>query len=450
MLVTQLIAKKRDGRTLSEVEIDYLVSGYTIGKIPDYQFSAFLMAAYIRGLDGKETFNLTKAMLNSGKTVDLSSISSPKIDKHSTGGVGDKVSLILAPLVAACGVTVPMVSGRGLGHTGGTLDKLESIPGFRTDLSLEEFNSNLKKIGICLIGQTEGIAPADKKIYALRDVTGTVEYIPFITASILSKKLAEGAEGVVFDVKVGQGAFMKTTSQARALAQSLILIGKRFKKKMTVVLTDMSEPLGQTVGNSLEVVEAIEALKGNWQADLKEVTYYLGAEMLILAGKCKTYAQAYQLLDEANQSGAALDKFRQMLKLQGGNAGIIEDNSKLPQARVKYEVQSTRNGFIKEIQTEKIGWLAIEIGAGRRRKEDKIEHAAGFVIRKKIGNPVQKGEVLAEIHCQEQKLAESIHNRLSECFVFSQNPVRRPKKILRRMTAVSESAIRKEMLLGRG
>src|SRR5574341_1163492 len=222
MLVTQLIAKKRDGRTLSEVEIDYLVSGYTIGKIPDYQFSAFLMAAYIRGLDGKETFNLTKAMLNSGKTVDLSSISTPRIDKHSTGGVGDKVSLILAPLVAACGVTVPMVSGRGLGHTGGTLDKLESIPGFRTDLSLEEFNSNLKKIGICLIGQTEGIAPADKKIYALRDVTGTVEYIPFITASILSKKLAEGAEGVVFDVKVGQGAVMKTTSQARALAQSLI------------------------------------------------------------------------------------------------------------------------------------------------------------------------------------------------------------------------------------
>jgi len=448
MLVSQLIAKKRDGQTLSEAEINYLVSGYTKGEIPDYQFSAFLMAAYLRGLDGQETFSLAKAMLNSGKIVDLSSISAPKIDKHSTGGVGDKVSLILAPLVAACGVTVPMVSGRGLGHTGGTLDKLESIPGFRTDLSLEEFKSNLEQIGLCLIGQTEEIAPADKKIYALRDVTGTVEFIPFITASILSKKLAEGADGIVFDVKVGQGAFMKTVPQARALARSLIAIGKKFKKKMTAVLTDMSEPLGQTVGNSLEVVEAIEALKGNWQPDLKEVTYFLGAEMLILAGKCKSYPQAYQMLYKANQDGSALETFRQMVKLQGGDTGIIEDYSRLPQTEAKYEVQSAKRGFIKEIRTELIGWLAIEIGAGRKRKEEQIDHAAGFVIRKKIGEQVQKGEVLAEIHCPDQKLAERIGEQLKKCFVVSQSPAKKPKKIIRRITAGGESAIRQEILPG--
>jgi len=448
MLVSQLIAKKRDGQTLSEAEINYLVSGYTKGEIPDYQFSAFLMAAYLRGLDGKETFYLTKAMLNSGKIVDLSIIYSPKIDKHSTGGVGDKVSLILAPLVAACGVTVPMVSGRGLGHTGGTLDKLESIPGFRTDLSIEEFKSNLEQIGLCLIGQTEEIAPADKKIYALRDVTGTVEFIPFITASILSKKLAEGGDGIVFDVKVGQGAFMKTLSQARALARSLISIGTKFKKKMTAILTDMSEPLGQTVGNSLEVVEAIEALKGNWQPDLKKVTYFLGAEMLILAGKCKSYPQAYQLLNKANQDGTALDKFQQMLKRQGGETGIIDDYSKLPQAKVQYQVQSARRGYLKEIQTEQIGWLAIEIGAGRKSKEDQIDPAAGFVIRKKIGERVQKGEVLAEIHCQYLKLAEKIGEQLKKCFVVSQSRSQRPKKILRRLTSHSESAVRPEMLPG--
>jgi pyrimidine-nucleoside phosphorylase len=446
MLVSQLIAKKRDGRTLSEAEINYLVSGYTKGEIPDYQFSAFLMAAYLRGLDGQETFSLAKAMLNSGKIVDLSIIYSPKIDKHSTGGVGDKVSLILAPLVAACGVTVPMVSGRGLGHTGGTLDKLESIPGFRTDLSIEEFKSNLEQIGLCLIGQTEEIAPADKKIYALRDVTGTVEFIPFITASILSKKLAEGADGIVFDVKVSRGAFMKTASQARALARSLISIGKKFKKKMTAVLTDMSEPLGQTVGNSLEVVEAIEALKGNWQPDLKEVTYFLGAEMLILAGKCKSYPQAYQMLYKANQDGSALETFRQMVKLQGGDTGIIEDYLKLPQAKVKYETQSARRGYIKEIQADQIGWLAIEIGAGRKRKEDQIDPAAGFVIRKKIGERVQKGEVLAEIHCPDQKLAERIGEQLKKCFVVSQSPAKKPKKIIRRITAGGESTIRQEIL----
>jgi len=448
MLVSQLIAKKRDGQTLSEAELSHLVSGYTKGEIPDYQFSAFLMAAYLRGLDGRETFYLTKAMLSSGEIVDLSSISTPKIDKHSTGGVGDKVSLILAPLVAACGVTVPMIPGRGLGHTGGTLDKLESIPGFRTDLSSEEFKSNLEKIGLCLIGQTEVIAPADKKIYALRDVTGTVEYIPFIIASILSKKLAEGTDGIVFDVKVGRGAFMKTLSQARALARSLISIGTRFKKRMTAILTDMSEPLGQTVGNSLEVVEAIEALKGKWQPDLKEVTYFLGAEMLILAGKCRTYPQAYQLLNKVDQDGTALDKFQQMIKRQGGNTGIIEDYSKLPQAKVKFEVQSARRGYIKAIQTEQIGWLAIEIGAGRKSKEDKIDHASGFVIRKKIGEQVQKGEVLAEIHCQNRKLAERIGEQLKKCLVVSQSPAKKPKKIIRRITAGGESAVRQEILPG--
>jgi len=284
MLVTQLILKKREGGHLSESEIEQLVSGYTKGEIPDYQFSAFLMAAFLKGLDSKEIYYLTEAMLSSGKSVDLSRIAGPKIDKHSTGGVGDKVSLILAPLVAACGVTVPMIAGRGLGHTGGTLDKLESIPGYKTDLSLAKFTSVLEKIGLGIIGQTEEIAPADKKIYALRDVTATVDYIPFITASILSKKLAQGADGIVFDVKVGNGAFMKELSQARRLAQSLISIGRKFNKKSIAILTDMSEPSGEAVGNSLEVIEALEALKGKWKEDLKQVTYFLAAEMLIMAG----------------------------------------------------------------------------------------------------------------------------------------------------------------------
>ncbi len=434
MLVTQLIAKKRDVKKLSQAEINFLVEGHTKGEIPDYQLSAFLMAAYLKGLDSEETFHLTKAMLDSGVKVDLNTITLPKIDKHSTGGVGDKVSLILAPMVAACGVAVPMISGRGLGHTGGTLDKLESIPGFRTDLSLKEFKANLEQIGLCLIGQTDEIAPADKKIYALRDVTATVNYIPFITASILSKKLAEGTEGVVFDVKVGNGAFMKSLPEAKSLARSLLSVGQKFNKEMTAVLTDMSEPLGKAVGNSLEIIESIEALKGNWSRDLKQVTYFLGAEMLIMAKKCRDYTEACQILEEVNLNGAALERFGQMVRLQGGNVNAIDDYSKLPQAKVMLEVKSDKRGYIHRIETERIGLLAIEIGAGRKRKEDVIDHAAGFIFLKKIGDKVERGEILAEIHCNEKALAEKVVESLKECFHIQNKAAKRPKKILYRIT----------------
>lgn len=442
MLAWQLILKKREGRSLSKSEIEQLVLGYTGGEIPDYQFSAFLMAAFLKGLDSKETYFLTEAMLNCGEILDLNSIPGPKLDKHSTGGVGDKISLILAPLVAACGVTVPMISGRGLGHTGGTLDKLESIPGFRTDLSLEQFKSNLQKIGLGMIGQTEEIAPADKKIYALRDVTATVDFIPFITASILSKKLAEGVKGIVFDVKVGNGAFMKKISEAKKLAKSLISVGSKFNKKIVAVLTDMSEPLGETVGNSLEVIEAIEALKGNWPPDLKLVTYFLGGEMLIMAGKCKNYRQGYELLSKANSDGSGLEKFRQMVELQQGDLRIVEDYSRLPQARAKLGVLSDKSGYVREIQTERIGRLAIELGAGRRTKEDIIDHSAGFLIKKKIGEAVSKNELLAEIHTNDLKRGEEVAGQLKECLVISAKPVRRPSKILYRMTASSSWAVK--------
>nr|AKQ03599.1 pyrimidine-nucleoside phosphorylase [uncultured candidate division Zixibacteria bacterium Rifle_16ft_4_minimus_38126] len=418
MLVTQLILKKREGGHLSESEIEQLVSGYTKGEIPDYQFSAFLMAAFLKGLDSKEIYYLTEAMLSSGKSVDLSRIAGPKIDKHSTGGVGDKVSLILAPLVAACGVTVPMIAGRGLGHTGGTLDKLESIPGYKTDLSLAKFTSVLEKIGLGIIGQTEEIAPADKKIYALRDVTATVDYIPFITASILSKKLAQGADGIVFDVKVGNGAFMKELSQARRLAQSLISIGRKFNKKSIAILTDMSEPLGEAVGNSLEVVEALEALKGKWKEDLKQVTYFLAAEMLIMAGRCKNHKESFGLLKKAK---------------------VVEDYSRLPQVTCRLEVISKRDGYVKEIQTEQIGFLAIKLGAGRMKKEDQIDHSAGFLIKKKIGEAVKKSELLVELYTNDSSKGEEVASELVECFGITKLPVKPRRKILYRITADSIS-----------
>ena len=439
MLVTQLILKKREGGHLSESEIEQLVSGYTKGEIPDYQFSAFLMAAFLKGLDSKEIYYLTEAMLSSGKSVDLSRIAGPKIDKHSTGGVGDKVSLILAPLVAACGVTVPMIAGRGLGHTGGTLDKLESIPGYKTDLSLAKFTSVLEKIGLGIIGQTEEIAPADKKIYALRDVTATVDYIPFITASILSKKLAQGADGIVFDVKVGNGAFMKELSQARRLAQSLISIGRKFNKKSIAILTDMSEPSGEAVGNSLEVIEALEALKGKWKEDLKQVTYFLAAEMLIMAGRCKNHKESFGLLKKANSDGSGLAKFRELVRAQGGEPKMVEDYSRLPQATCRLEVISKRDGYVKEIQTEQIGFLAIKLGAGRMKKEDQIDHSAGFLIKKKIGEVVKKSELLVELYTNDSSKGEEVASELVECFGITKLPVKPRRKILYRITADSIS-----------
>ncbi|MCI0530375.1 MAG: thymidine phosphorylase [candidate division Zixibacteria bacterium] len=431
---------------LSETEITSLISGYSKGTIPDYQASAFLMAAMLKGLTSDETYYLTKSMLQSGQILELDEIKLPKVDKHSTGGVGDKVSLILAPLLAACGVCVPMISGRGLGHTGGTLDKLEAIPGFRTDLTLKEFRAVLKECGCSIIGQTEEVAPADKKLYALRDVTATVDYIPFITASILSKKLAEGADGLVFDVKAGNGAFMPDIKKALALAQTLVKFTHRFNKKSVAVITDMSQPLGRAVGNSLEVIEAIEALKGRWHKDLRTVTFHLGTEMLILAGKCKTRKVGLGILEKAVSSGSALKKFSEMVSLQGGNSGIVEDYSLLPQARFNLDVNSEKRGYLNSIQTQKIGWLAVELGAGRRTKEDRIDPAAGFIIFKKIADKVEKGDCLAEVHSNEKTQAESVAERLVDCFRINNRSARPTKTILTRVAPNSLSSVKSEDL----
>jgi pyrimidine-nucleoside phosphorylase len=378
----------------------------------------------------EETTNLTLAMMNSGKVFDLSSISGMKIDKHSTGGVGDKVSLVLAPLVSACGVIVPMVSGRGLGHTGGTLDKLESIPGFRTNLSYQEFIANLKTIGIAMIGQTEELAPADKKIYALRDVTATVDSIPLIAASIMSKKLAEGIDGLVLDVKTGQGAFMTRLPLARKLAKTMIEIGKRMNKKVIAFITDMSEPLGKTVGNALEVIEAIEALKGKGEKDLMEVVFTLGEAMLIMGGKVKTKTGARKLLKDAIETKSGLRKFEELIKYQGGDAKVIEDYSLLPTAKYQIEVRSDKTGYVSKIDTQRIGLLAIELGAGRKKIEGKIDSAVGFVINKKIGDKVKIGDSLAIVLANNEPQAKAIAQELVGCYSLAKSPVPKPKLII--------------------
>ncbi len=388
-----LIRKKRDGNKLSKTEIEYLISEYTKGDIPDYQLSAFLMAVFFQGMDFEETTYLMQAMKRSGQDLDLSDIRDPVLDKHSTGGVGDKVSLVLGPLAASCGICVPMISGRGLGHTGGTLDKLESIPGFRTDLSIKEFKRQLEKIGIVMIGQTGQIAPADKKMYALRDVTATVDSIPLIAASIMSKKLAEDLDGLVLDVKFGKGAFMREYKKAKLLAQTMVQIGKRSKVKTIAVLTDMDNPLGVNIGNSLEVIEAIEALKGKGPEDLMEVTFALGAQMLRMA----KIRGGIKMLEQKITSGQALDKFRQIIESQGGDPRVIEDYTRLPVAKKSVKVIARKNGYIHDIDTYAIGMSLVTIGGGRLKKEDNIDPSCGFKIYKKIGDHVSKGEPLAEV-----------------------------------------------------
>lgn len=415
MNVYELVKAKRDGRELARAEIDFLVSGFTRGAIPDYQFSSFLMAVYFRGMSLAETRALTMAMMNSGKVFDLSGIPGPKIDKHSTGGVGDKVSLVLAPLVAACGVKVPMVSGRGLGHTGGTLDKLEAIPGFRTDLSFTEFRQGLNRNGFAMMGQTKELAPADKKMYALRDVTATVDSIPLIAASIMSKKLAEGIDGLVLDVKTGNGAFMNDIARSRRLAETMIAIGKGMGKKVTALITDMNQPLGRTIGNSVEVIEAIEALKGNGEQDLMEVTLALAAQMLLMSKVARTTRQVCDLIWRAIDSGAALEHFRRMVKLQGGDARVIDDYARLPSAPLRFLPRAHRSGFVQKMDTFRIGMLAVELGAGRQKQDDRIDPAVGFRFRKKVGDRVQKGEVVAEVLANNPKLGRRIAGELGDC-----------------------------------
>lgn len=434
MTVYEIIKKKRDGKGLNRAEIDFLIDGYTKGLIPDYQFSAFLMAIYLKGMNFDEITNLTLAMMNSGKVFDLSAIPGRKIDKHSTGGVGDKVSLILAPLVAACGVIVPMVSGRGLGHTGGTLDKLESIRGFRTNLSYYEFVANLKQIGLAIMGQTDELAPADKKIYALRDVTATVDSIPLIAASIMAKKLAEGIDGLVLDVKTGSGAFMTKVSQAKKLAKTMIKIGKKMNKSITAFITDMNQPLGRSVGNALEVMESIEVLKGKGEKDLMTIVYTLGEEMLLMSKKVETKSQAEKLLKEAIETGKALEKFQALIRLQGGNEKIIEDYGYLPTAQYQIEVKSAKTGYIAEIDTQRVGLLAVELGAGRKKIEEKIDPAVGFIFNKKVGNWVKMGERLAVVFANNEPLGKAIAEQLAACFSYKKNKPRKPKLIIAKLS----------------
>jgi len=430
MQMYEIISKKRDKKRLSGEEIEYFVSGYTKGTIPDYQMSALLMAIFLNGMDTEETFNLTSSMMRSGEVVDLGSIPGAKVDKHSTGGVGDKVSLILAPLVSSCGVTVPMISGRGLGHTGGTLDKLESVPGFKTNLSLKKFLKNLSDIGLCMIGQTKEIAPADRKLYALRDVIGTVNSIPLIASSIMSKKLSEGADALVFDVKVGNGAFMQKEDEAILLAKNLIQIAKKFKRKALALITDMNEPLGEAVGNSIEVIEAIQALKGKWPEDLMKVTFPLGAYMLILGRKAKNLKVAKEKLEEAIKSGKALDKFKQMLKRQGGNPKVVDDYRLLPWAKHKITVESDQTGYVKSINTFKIGLSAQRLGAGRERLDSKIDSGVGFLIKKKVGDRVKKGENLAVVFCNDLKKGKWAKQEIKRAYQIGRGTTKKLKKIL--------------------
>lgn len=395
--VADLIRRKRDGGVFAPAEITELLATYTAGNITDYQMSALLMAIYFRGLNEEELGAWTQAMLHSGEVLELSDIPGCKVDKHSTGGVGDMISLALAPLVAACGVVVPMISGRGLGHTGGTLDKLEAIPGFRTDLSTEVFRAQLARIGCCMVGQTARLAPADRKLYALRDVTGTVESIPLIASSIMSKKLAEGIEALVLDVKIGSGAFMKTVEQGRGLARTMVGIGQGAGKRVTAFLTNMDQPLGRYAGNALEVREAIATLRGEGSPDVQQITLALAEEMLVLARAAADAAEARGRLCQAIASGAALERFAAMVEAQGGKPQTVLEG-KLPEAPARETVLTKGGGVVTAIDAEAIGWAALVLGAGRLRKEDAIDPAVGVELLHKVGDTVAAGEPLAILH----------------------------------------------------
>jgi pyrimidine-nucleoside phosphorylase/thymidine phosphorylase len=398
-----IVLRKRDGHELTPQEIGFFIGAYTRGEIPDYQASAFAMAVFFRGMQPRETVALTEAMMRTGEVLDLSELPGPKVDKHSTGGVGDKASLVLAPLAAACGAVVPMISGRGLGHTGGTLDKLESIPGFRVGLSLAEFRAVLRRAGLGLIGQTPEIAPADRKLYALRDVTGTVESLPLIASSIMSKKMAEGIEGLVLDVKTGDGAFMKTEADSRALAEAMREIGRGMGKRVTALITDMDQPLGRAVGNSLEVVESLETLKGEGPEDLTELSVEEAAWMLQLAGLSANLDSARSQVRAALASGAGLAKFREVIELQGGDPRVCDDSTRLPQARERVELASPRAGYVSEVHCRSVGVAAMLLGAGRETVDSRIDPAVGLVVHKKLGDRADKGEPLMTLYVNDRR-----------------------------------------------
>ena len=408
MRMVDLIEKKRDGNELSKEEIEYIVTNYTNGKIPDYQVSALLMAIFYQDMTNEEITNLTLAIANSGDVIDLSSLEGIKVDKHSTGGVGDTTTLILAPLVASVGVTVAKMSGRGLGYTGGTLDKLEAIPGFQIELLDEAFVHIVNESKVAVIGQSGNLAPADKKLYALRDVTATVDSLPLIASSIMSKKIAAGADAIVLDVTTGDGAFMKNIEDARRLAKTMTSIGKLANRETVAVISDMSEPLGEAIGNSLEVVEAIETLQGNGPEDLVEMCYALGSQMVVLAGKAKTTDEARMLLQEALESGKALAKFKEMIQNQGGDPAIVEHPERILTARYTMELPAKQSGVVSKIVANELGIAAMMLGAGRKTKEDDIDHAVGLKLHKKIGDTVTKGESLLTIYSNDKEISSVI------------------------------------------
>jgi len=427
MRAYELIQKKRDGGELTAGEISAILTGYVAGEIPDYQMSAFLMAVYFRGMSSRETADFTLAMVRSGETLDLGAIHGTKVDKHSTGGVGDKTSLVLIPLVAAAGAPVAKMSGRGLGHTGGTIDKLESIPGFRTQLDTRAFIDQVNRVGCAIVAATNELVPADKKLYALRDVTATVDSLPLIASSVMSKKIAGGSDAIVLDVKTGSGAFMKTLDGARELAQAMVGIGAQAGRRTTALITDMDQPLGRAVGNALEVAEAIETLRGDGPLDLRELCLELGAQMVTLAGVARSAGEGKDLLMKILDDGSALAKFAQLVDAQGGDRRVVDDSRRLPAAPVRIAVEAPSSGVVAAVDAQAVGLAAMGLGAGRATKDDRIDPAVGVVLVRKVGDPVRAGEPLADVHAPDRARAAEAGRRIQAAYrIAARAPAPRP------------------------
>jgi pyrimidine-nucleoside phosphorylase len=423
MRAIDIIEKKRDGLELTAEEIDFFIQGYTRGDIPDYQAAAWLMAVYLRGMSERETRDLTLAMARSGEMLDLSDVAPVVADKHSSGGIGDKVTLVVAPIVAACGVPVGKMTGRGLGFTGGTVDKLESIPGFRTDLSPQEFKAQLARIGIVITGQSENLAPADRKLYALRDVTGTVSSLPLIVSSIMSKKLAGGATAILLDVKVGSGAFMKTVDEATRLAEAMVRLGRELGRRVGALVSDMNQPLGWTVGNALEVQEAINVLHEDGPPDLREHCLVVAAEMLALAGRVADSTEGVELAAQAIADGSAWRKFRALIAAQGGDVRFVDEPDRLPRAPIVEPIPAPTDGYLQKVDAAQVGMAVVDLGGGREKKEDPIDHSVGVIVHYKVGDRVQKGTPLCTIHASDRVRLERARVRLLQAHTIGPEPV---------------------------
>lgn len=432
MRAYDIIKKKRDGQALSDAELRFLVKAFTDGTVADYQMAAFNMAVFFNGMSGAELATFTNAMLHSGTVIQLDNVKGIKVDKHSTGGVGDKVSLPLAPAVAACGVPVPMIAGRGLGHTGGTLDKLEAIPGFSVDISVEDYKAQIERMNLALIGQTAEVAPADKKLYALRDVTATVDCVPLIASSIMSKKLAEGIDALVLDVKVGTGAFMKTVEDAELLARTMVEIGQRMDKNVVALLTDMNQPLGRLVGNTLEVDESLDVLEGKGPQDMIDIVVEQGAEMLVMGGVASDLEDGRARLLKSLNDGSAREKFGELIEAQGGDRRVLDDRSLLPRTDNTLVFEATRDGVLSGVATEAVGIASMELGGGRKRHEDTIDFRVGLDIHARIGDTIQKGQPLATLYIGDIA-PDAALARLKDAFVIGDDPVDAPALIKKRI-----------------